>query len=250
MAKLLEGKNAIVTGCNRGIGLATLKALCNHGANVFAVVRRKTDEFQLECNQLMKDYGVMIDIVEADFNDEEQVAKAAKEIIAYKKDLDILINNVGIANDLNLFTMTKMDTIKETFQINFFSAILFTQLISRAMMRKKKGSIIFLSSSAAFDGGSGMEYSASKAAIIGATKRLARECGKFNIRVNAVAPGLTETDMGNSMSEEDEAIALSMNVMGRKGKPDEIADGIVFLASDMSRFITGQTLRIDGGLLG
>lgn len=250
MAKLLEGKNAIVTGCNRGIGLATLKALCENGANVFAVVRRNTDEFQLECNQLMEDYGVEIDIIEADYNDEEQVTKAAKEIIAYKKDLDILINNVGIANDLNLFTMTKMDTIKETFQINFFSSILFTQLISRAMMRKKKGSIIFLSSSAAFDGGSGMEYSASKAAIIGATKRLARECGKFNIRVNDVAPGLTETDMGNSMSEEDEAIALSMNVMGRKGKPDEIADGIVFLASDMSRFITGQTLRIDGGLLG
>lgn len=95
-----------------------------------------------------------------------------------------------------------------------------------------------------------MEYSASKAAIIGATKRLARECGKFGIRVNAVAPGLTETDMGNSMSEEDEAIALSMNVFGRKGKPEEIADVVVFLASDMARFMTGQTLRVDGGLIG
>ncbi|MCI7784841.1 MAG: SDR family oxidoreductase, partial [Succinivibrio sp.] len=111
-----------------------------------------------------------------------------------------------------------------------------------------KGSIIFVSSSAAFDGGANIEYSASKAAIIGAAKRIAKELCVGGIRVNVVAPGLTSTDMGNSMSEEDEKVALSMNLMKRKGQPSEIADAIAFLASDMASFITAQVLRVDGGL--
>jgi 3-oxoacyl-[acyl-carrier protein] reductase len=116
------------------------------------------------------------------------------------------------------------------------------------MMRHKSGSIIFLSSSAAYDGGANVEYSASKAAVIGSVKRLAVEFGVYGIRVNAIAPGLTDTDMGAGMSEEDEAIALSMNIMHRKGKPEEIADVAVFLGSDMSSFVTAQVLRVDGGL--
>ena len=142
-----------------------------------------------------------------------------------------------------------METIRETFQINLFSALLFTQLIGKSMIRNRNGSVVFLSSSAAFDGGSSLEYSASKAAIIGAVKRLAIEFGNFHIRINAVAPGLTDTDMGNSMSPEDDEIAISRNVMGRKAKPDEIADVVLFLASELSRFMTGQVLRVDGGLL-
>ena len=147
-----------------------------------------------------------------------------------------------------MFTMTKMETIKDAFQVNLFSSILLTQLISRSMLRNKKGSIIFVSSSAAFDGGANIEYSASKAAIIGAAKRIAKELCVGGIRVNVVAPGLTSTDMGNSMSEEDEKVALSMNLMKRKGQPSEIADAIAFLASDMASFITAQVLRVDGGL--
>lgn len=249
MQKLLEGKTAVLTGCNRGIGKAILEELCEYGADVFAVVRKRTPEFEELCESYKSEYDTEIIIVEADFLDEDQVSRAAKEIVGYKKNIDILINNIGIANPLNMFTMTKMDTVKETFQVNFFSTIKFTQQIARAMMRKKSGSIIFISSSAAFDGGAGMEYSASKAAIIGAARRLARECGNFNIRVNAVAPGLTETDMGNSMSAEDEEIAKSMNIMHRKGQPKEIADAVVFLGSDLSGFITGQVLRVDGGLI-
>ena len=106
-----------------------------------------------------------------------------------------------------------------------------------------------MSSSAAFDGGSNIEYSAGKAALVGAVRRLAVELGSFGVRVNALAPGLTDTDMGGITSEEVKAIAVSRNVMKRLGKPEEIADAAVFLASDLSRFITGQTLRVDGGLL-
>ncbi len=247
---MVEDKTAVITGCNRGIGKAILETFARNGADVFAIIRRENEEFEKYCQKLMTKYDVKIDIVYADFSVEEEVQKAAKEIVATKKSIDILVNNIGISNPLNMLAMTRMNTIHEAFQINLFSSLLLTQLISKSMIRKKRGSIVFLSSSAAFDAGANIEYTASKAAINGSVKRLAMELGKFGIRVNAVAPGLTETDMGNSMSEEDEAIALEMNVMHRKGQPDEIADVVLFLGSEMSRFMTGQVLRVDGGLIG
>jgi len=246
---MLKNQTAVITGCNRGIGKATLEAFAKNGSNVFAIIRKENKEFQLYCQKLEEQHDVTIELFYADFSVEEQVQNVAKEILKRKVPIDVLVNNIGISNSLTSLVMTRMSTIHEAFQINLFSSLLLTQLISKNMMRNKKGSIIFISSSAAYDGGANIEYSASKAAIVGATRRLALELGNFNIRVNAVAPGLTDTDMGNSMNEEDEKIALSMNVMKRKGKPEEIADVVVFLASDMSRFMTGQTVRVDGGLL-
>lgn len=246
--ELLKGKTAIITGCNRGIGRATLEKFCAYGADVFALVRQESESFLQDIEKLKAQYGVEIIPIYADFKVEDEVKQAVKSILSYKKNIDILVNNIGIANPQSMFTMTKMETIKDAFQVNLFSSILLTQLISRSMLRNKKGSIIFVSSSAAFDGGANIEYSASKAAIIGAAKRIAKELCVGGIRVNVVAPGLTSTDMGNSMSEEDEKVALSMNLMKRKGQPSEIADAIAFLASDMASFITAQVLRVDGGL--
>ncbi len=246
--ELLKGKTAIITGCNRGIGRATLEKFCAYGADVFALVRQESESFLQDIEKLKAQYGVEIIPIYADFKLEDEVKQAVKSILSYKKNIDILVNNIGIANPQAMFTMTKMETIKDAFQVNLFSSILLTQLISRSMLRNKKGSIIFVSSSAAFDGGANIEYSASKAAIIGAAKRIAKELCVGGIRVNVVAPGLTSTDMGNSMSEEDEKVALSMNLMKRKGQPSEIADAIAFLASDMASFITAQVLRVDGGL--
>lgn len=246
--ELLKGKTAIITGCNRGIGRATLEKFCAYGADVFALVRQESESFLQDIEKLKAQYGVEIIPIYADFKVEDEVKQAVKSILSYKKNIDILVNNIGIANPQAMFTMTKMETIKDAFQVNLFSSILLTQLISRSMLRNKKGSIIFVSSSAAFDGGANIEYSASKAAIIGAAKRIAKELCVSGIRVNVVAPGLTSTDMGNSMSEEDEKVALSMNLMKRKGQPSEIADAIAFLASDMASFITAQVLRVDGGL--
>ena len=162
---------------------------------------------------------------------------------------DILVNNVGIAGSTMMFTMTKMEAVRRSFEVNLFSAIALTQALSRQMMRQKRGSIIFLSSSAAFDGGAGIDYSASKAAVIGAARRMAVELGKFGIRVNALAPGLTRTDMGAVTSQADQAQAASRAVLGRIAEPSEIADAAAFLASDLSRFVTGQVLRVDGGIL-
>lgn len=246
---MLKNKTVIITGCNRGIGKAILIDCAKNGSDVFAVVRKQNQEFTKYCDELAIQYHIQVDIIYADFLDEEQVKLAAKEILSRKKPIDALVNNIGVSNPLNMLALTKMETIKEAFQINLFSALLFTQLISKTMMRKRKGSIVFISSSAAYDGGANIEYSSSKAALLGAVRRLALELGMFQIRVNAVAPGLTETDMGNSMSEEDEKIAISRNIMKRKGRPEEIADVVVFLVSEMSRFMTGQVLRVDGGLL-
>ncbi len=246
---LLENKTAVVTGCNRGIGKAILTRFAENGANVIAIVRKESETFSQYCDELEKKNDIKIHTVYADFSSEEEVSNAVKEIRKLKLPIDILVNNIGIANPLNILTMTKMETIHQAFQVNLFSALLLTQGIAKLMMRQKSGSVVFVSSSAAFDGGSNIEYCASKGAINGAVKRLAIELGAFGIRVNAVAPGLTSTDMGNSMSEEDEAIALSMNVMKRKGDVTEIADSVLFLASDMASFITGQILRVDGGLL-
>lgn len=251
---LLEGKTAVITGCNRGIGKAILENFARNGADVFAVVRKESEEFSAYIDSLIGEYKVIIIPIFIDLSDEDQIREGAKTILSTKdsdgnkKNIDILVNNAGMSNPLNSFAMTKMDTIREAFNVNLFGPMLLTQLMARSMMRNKKGSIVFISSSAAYDGGANIEYSASKAAIIGEVKRLAVEYGPYNIRVNAVAPGLTATDMGNSMNEEDEKIALSMNIMHRKGEPREIADTVAFLGSDMSSFITAQVLRVDGGL--
>ena len=245
----LRGKVAIVTGCNRGIGKAILEELAEKGASVFAVTRKEDPAFIQFCMQLQEKYDIKIWNIYGDFSGKENVISAAKQIISYKQPIDILVNNIGIGNPECMLQMIKEADFRNVFEVNFFSAIWLTQSISRVMMRQKKGSIVFVSSSAAYDGGANVDYSASKAALLGAVKRLAIELGEFGIRVNAVAPSLTDTDMGNSMTEEDEKKALSMNIMHRKGTTREIANAVLFLASDRSSFITAQTIRVDGGLL-
>lgn len=246
---LLEGKTAVVTGCSRGIGRAVLERMTAEGASVFAVVRREDPAFTERCAALAEAHGTEIVPVYGDFEREDEVAAAAKSILKTKRRIDILVNNIGIAFPQRMLAMTPMDAVRASLQVNVVSGLLFTQLISRSMMRARQGSIVFLSSSAAFDGGANIEYSAGKAALLGAARRLAVELGEFGIRVNAIAPGLTDTDMGGMTSEEVRALALNRNILKRIGRPEEIADAAVFLASDLSRFMTGQTLRVDGGLL-
>ncbi|MGN0902904.1 MAG: SDR family NAD(P)-dependent oxidoreductase [Succinivibrio sp.] len=248
--ELLRGKRALITGAHRGIGRAVMEKFASYGCDLMLLNRCEDSAFTEKCAELAAQYGVEIELFYADFESEDAVKAAAKQITSAKKQIDILVNNIGVSKPLNMFTMTKIEVFRHAFEVNFFSAITLTQTVARQMMRKKSGAIVFVSSTAVYDAWANIEYTASKSAIIGAAKRMALELGPFGIRVNTVAPGLTATDMGNSMKKEDEDIALSRNIMRRKGEPSEIADVIAFLSSDMSSFMTGQVIRVDGGLLG
>ena len=245
---LLDEKTAVITGCTRGIGRAILEKFAENKCEIFAIVRNDSEEFRKMASKLESEHSIEIHTVVADFSDESQIKEAAKTVLSYKKPVDILINNVGTDYTQTSFLMSKMENIHKTFQVNYFSHIYLTQLMSKNMMKNKGGSIVFISSAAAFDGGANVQYSSSKAALVGGCKRLALELANFNIRVNCIAPGLTDTELTKDLSDEDLEKALSMTMLKRKGMPEEIADSVLFLASDMSTFVTGQVIHVDGGI--
>jgi len=246
---LLKNKNTVITGCNRGIGKEIIKVFAENGANIWACVRRESGTFSKYINNLEQKHSVSINPVYFDLSDEEQIKTGVKTIKETKEPVDILVNNAG-AIFTALFQMTSMQKLKEMFEINYFSQMLLTQYISRIMMRQKSGSIINISSSAALEGNEGRAaYASAKAAMITSTKVLAKELAPYNIRVNAVAPGLTQTEMMESSTPED-ALKETLNriCMKRVGQPEEIANSVLFLASDLSSYMTSQVLRVDGGM--
>ena len=245
---LLKNKNAIITGCNRGIGKAILESFAANGADLFACVRKETDEFSKFIKELSEKHSVTISPIYFDSSNIEEIKSAVKQIMSAKKPIDALVNNAGITYNA-LFQMSTMDKLKEVFDINFISPFIFTQYISKLMVRQKSGSIINISSTAGIDGNPGKSvYGASKAAIICMTKAIAAELGEHGIRANSIAPGMTDTDMLSSMSADIISGSLQTSDIKRVGKPSEIADTAVFLASDHSAYITGQVIRVDGGL--
>jgi len=245
---LLQNKNAIITGCNRGIGKSILTTFVENGANIWAVARRPSVEFENYLQELAKKYNVEIWPIYFDLQDHEQIKTAIKTIMATKKAVDILVNNAGITYNA-LFQMSTLDKMKEVFTINFFSSMIFTQFVVKLMLRNKRGSVINIASTAGIDGNAGRSiYGASKAAIICATKAMAAELGEIGIRVNAVAPGITKTEMLSSMTPEVIQDTVQQTHLRREGEPIDIAKACLFLASDRASYMTGQVLRVDGGL--
>ena len=246
---MLKGKNALITGTRRGIGRATVEAFAENGANVWACARTADKEFEDDLANIARKFGVWIEPVYFDMTAEDQMKNAVKQIQSKKLPVDILVNNAGAVAPSVSFSMLSAKRLREILEVNFIAQMQLTQYISRLMMRRGSGSIVNLTSVAGLDGEPGqLEYVGSKAAIAGATKKLAIELGEAGIRVNAVAPGIIDTDMGNEMQDELMARILSESVMKRKGNPREVADAIVFLSSDQASYITGQILRVDGGL--
>ena len=247
--KLLTGKTAVITGCNRGIGKAILEAFAINGANVFACVRKENSEFLNFIKRLSAENSVCIFPIYFDAGKMDEIKSAVKQISASKQAVDVLVNNAGIGYSA-LFQMTTIDKLKEVFDINFIAPFLVTQYISKLMVRQKSGSIITISSIAGIDGTCGRSaYGSSKAALMCMTKVIAAELGGLGIRANSIAPGLTDTGMISDMPKEVVSEILENSSIKRMGKPSEIADMTVFLASDLASFITGQVIRVDGGAL-
>lgn len=245
---ILKDKNVIITGTNRGIGRAMLEEFAKNGANIWAHARVETPEFLKDINSLAEKYHVEIKPLTFELTNYDAMKAAVRTIMSSKITVDALVNNAGITYNA-LFQMSSVDQLRNQFEVNFISVFIFTQYISKLMIRQRKGSIINVASSAAFDGNPGKSiYGATKAAVVAMTDSIAAELGVNGIRANCIAPGITETEMLTSMPEEVVAEANATADLRRGGKPSEIAKTAVFLASDLSSYITGQTIRVDGGL--
>lgn len=249
MEGLLKNKNAIVTGSNRGIGRIIVETFAEHGANIFACTRRKTEEFEADMRILEEKYNVRIIPVYFDFENHEEIVSAVKEIRAMKMPIDILINNAGVLSDYQRFMMIPMEKVKKLFDVDFFAQMEFTQLIARLMQRNKSGSIVYISSIASIDTFfSSYDYAACKAAINASLKQQARELGELGIRVNGIAPGVIETDMIKDVDVESKNSLLPAIQLQRFGNSQDVANAVLFMASDLAGYITGQILRVDGGI--
>ncbi|MFK7747505.1 MAG: 3-oxoacyl-[acyl-carrier-protein] reductase [Kordia sp.] len=246
--KLLEGKTAIITGASRGIGKGIAQVFAAHGANVAFTYSSSVDaanELEKELNGL----GVKAKGYKSNAANFQESQDLAAEVLKEFGSIDVLINNAGITKD-NLLMRISEEDFDKVIEVNLKSVFNMTKAVQRTMLKQRKGSIINMSSVVGVKGNAGQtNYAASKAGIIGFSKSVALELGSRNIRSNVIAPGFIETEMTGKLPEDvvkgwRDAIPLK-----RGGTPEDVANTCVFLASDMSAYITGQVLNVDGGML-
>jgi len=243
-----ENQVAVVTGAGRGIGHAIAVRLAKEGARVASVSRTESNAQKTadEINSLRADAAKAYAV---DVADQVAVQKAAAQIFEDFGRVDILVNNAGVTRD-GLSMRMSMDDWDTVLNTNLKGAFNFTQAVMRPMIKQRSGRIINISSIAGLTGNAGQaNYSASKAGLIGLTKTLARELASRGITVNAVAPGLIETDMTTVLSEEIRQGILQKIPLGKLGEPDDIAGAVAYLASPEAKYITGQVLTVDGGMV-
>jgi 3-oxoacyl-[acyl-carrier protein] reductase len=246
--KKIEGKTALITGCNRGIGRAIMETFMAEGANIVACTRKFTPELETYYKQSEEKYSVNIRPLVFDLADENSIKAAMKELYSWKIAVDILVNNAGVAH-FSPFMLTGIQKVRDTFQINFFAPLVITQYVVKLMMKTKKGSIINMASISGIDANAGnTAYGSSKAAIISWTKTISQEFSKIGIRSNVIAPGFVETDMQSVIDSNYSLEMIKRTAIKRFAKANEIAKVALFLASEESSYITGQVIRVDGGL--
>lgn len=246
---MLQNKNIVITGASGGIGLAIVEECARHGANVWACARTKDEAFEKHLEGISLQNSVKCRSVYFDLTNQASMKRAIEEIRCDARIIDGLVNNAGMVAEPRAFVMQDAAMIRTVMEINFVAPAIFTQYIVRIMQRAKNGSIVNVSSVAALDGFPGQfEYAASKGAVIGGTKELAAELGEVGIRVNAVAPGVIDTKMGGQVEEHLREAMAERSALRRIGQPYEVARVIAFLLSDSASLITGQIIRVDGGL--
>ncbi len=246
---LLQRKNALITGAARGIGAAMVEVFAREGANVWAFARKPDEAFEARCAETAEKYGVWIKPVYCELKDSFAIREAFQQVMADRQPLHVLINNAGIMGEDRMFQMTSDQEMHRIFEVNFFSLIEVSRFATRLMARNKQGAVVNIASIAGLDGDSRLDYSASKAAVIAATKKMARELVSVGIRVNALAPGFTDTDLVSGLSDKVVQEQTEKILMKRKARPEEIANVAAFMASDMASYVTGQVWRADGGIL-
>lgn len=246
---ILKDKVAFITGSTRGIGWATAREFARHGATVILNHRSSATLLEERSRELEAEFhGTVMGFV-ADVTESPAVKNCYLEIFRRCKRLDILVNNAGILKD-GLLGMISDETMREVIDTNLIGALVHLQEASRLMARNRRGSIINVSSIIGRFGNEGQSvYAASKAAVIGMTMAAAKELAPKNIRVNAVAPGFIDTSMTRQLPPEKFEQRLADIRMGRTGTPEEVANVIVFLASDMASYVTAQVLGVDGGMI-
>ncbi len=245
--KLLTGKTALITGANRGIGRSIAVKFAENGANVaFSDIQYNEDSQSLEKELIT--LGVQAKGFASDASSFSESEKLISDVLEVFPTLDVLINNAGITRDNLLMRMTEQDWDR-VINVNLKSVFNLTKAIQRVMIKQRFGSIINMSSVVGVEGNSGQSnYSASKAGIIGFTKSIAQELGSRNIRCNAIAPGYIETEMTARLPQEFRDKWIQDIPMKRAGTPDDVANLTLFLASDLSSYVTGQVITVCGGL--
>jgi 3-oxoacyl-[acyl-carrier protein] reductase len=244
---MLKGRVCLITGASRGIGWATARLFAEHGATL--ILNARSAPLLEERRQALEaEFGRPVCAVAGDAGDAAAVQSCYAEIFKRYKRLDVLVNNAGIMQDAML-GMISGELVACVNQTNIAGCILHMQAAARLMQRNGQGSIVNLTSIIGRNGREGqVVYAGSKAAVIGATLAAAKELAAKNIRVNAVAPGMIDTDMTRALPESRFRDAVATIRMGRPGTPAEVANAILFLASDMSAYVTGQVLGVDGGM--
>lgn len=244
---LLQGKKALVTGSSRGIGKEIVRRFIEEGAAVWGLCTKPSASKE-EMEQFAAGKGTVFHEIYADCGDAQALSATVKQALSESGGFDILVNNAGITKDGLSFRM-KQEDWESVLRVNLTGAFIAAQIISSDMIRKRSGSIINMTSIVGLHGQGGqVNYAASKAGLIGLTKSLAKETGGRGVRVNAIAPGYIETDMTAAVSEEMRAAWVETIPLKRAGKPADIANAAVFLASDLSLYVTAQVLGVDGGL--
>lgn len=244
---MLKGKNAIVTGASGGIGRAITEELAKNGVNVWACCRKSNAEFEAWLARLSSDYDVLLSPCFFTLGDEESMSRGLQKIFETRQPINILVNNAG-TTAVGTVLETSMETLRRTFEINYFSQIFICQKVFRRMMRNRSGAIINISSSQAISPQNGrLAYASSKAALSLATQLMAREFAPFGIRVNAVAPGAVKTTLLDNYPAKGLENYIAASLLKRPAAAKEIASVVRFLASDDSSFMTGQVVPVDGG---